>query len=96
MVGAVGMSASNLFLYCYYGKLTTNSFVEMSHGLYESNWVELPVNLQKYYILMLANIQIPLYYHGFGVAVLNLETFTKVSTHYSVPYFKHRAATSRI
>lgn len=67
-----------LFVYCYFGKLATESFLNMSDGLYQSNWFKLPVNLQKYFVPMIQNTQRPLYYHGFGIAVLNLETFTKV------------------
>lgn len=76
--GLVGVA--NLF--CYYGKLATQSFEGMSDTLFESNWPELSVKLQRYFILMVANTQKPVYYHGFGVAVLNLETFTNVRTHF--------------
>lgn len=55
------------FLYCYFGKSATDSY-----------WQKLPIELQKYLILMIANMQRPLYYHGFGIAVLDLETFIKV------------------
>lgn len=70
------MSASNLFLYCYFGKLATES--QNSWCLYETNWQNLPLDLQKYFILMIANVQKPLHYHGFKIAVLDLETFTNV------------------
>lgn len=73
------MGLSNLFLYCYFGKLATDSYKEMADSLYEVNWHELPIELQKYFVLMIANTQKPLYYHGFGVATLNLETFCLVS-----------------
>lgn len=46
--------------------------------LFQANWQALPLKLQKYFVVMITNAQTPLYYHGFGVAVLNLETFTKV------------------
>lgn len=74
--GLVGVA--NLFLFCYFGKLATQSFAGMSNALYESNWPEIPVRLQKYFIISIANTQKHIYYHGFGVAVLNLETFTNV------------------
>lgn len=75
--GLVGVA--NLFFFCYFGILATESFRGMADALYESNWSEVPVRLQKYFIIMVANTQKPVYYHGFGVAVLNLETFTRVS-----------------
>lgn len=72
-------SLSYLFLYCYFGKLATESFQKMTDCMFESNWQELPINLQKYLILMIANMQRPLHYHGSRIAVLNLVSFTKVS-----------------
>lgn len=68
----------NLFVYCYYGKQATESFEEMGNCLFESNWYELPVNFQKNVRFMIQNMQKPIYYHGFGMAILNLTTFTKV------------------
>lgn len=50
----------------------------MSDLLFESEWHRIPVNLQKYVILMIADMQRPVFYHGFRIAVLDLETFAKV------------------
>lgn len=69
----------NLFIYCSFGKLATESFGQMSNCLFESEWLKLPVKLQKCYIIIIANAQIPLFYHGFDIIVLNLETFASVS-----------------
>lgn len=69
----------NLFVYCYVGKMATESYTRMFDCLYECNWLDLSREHQKYFIIMIENTQRPLYYHGFGIAVLNLETFTKVS-----------------
>lgn len=66
------------FLYCYFGKSATDSYAKMADRLFESDWQKLPIELQKYLILMIANMQRPLYYHGFGIAALDLETFIKV------------------
>lgn len=79
MIGAATLS---LFVYCFFGKLATTSFEEMANCTYESNWQQLRVDLQTYLILMIGNMQRPIYYHGFGVAVLNLETFCKVTKNY--------------
>lgn len=78
------IGSSNLFLYCYFGKLATESYAKMSVCLFECNWRSLSVKLQKYIIVMIANAQLPMYYHGFGVAILNLETFTKVSSYVEI------------
>lgn len=68
-----------LFILCYLGKIATDSFSNIPDEVYEVNWYKLPVELQKYFILMIANMQQPQYYHGFDVLVLNLETFTTVT-----------------
>lgn len=78
VVIALGIFMSNLFLYCYFGELATESFEKMYHSLNDIIWYKLPIELQKYYILMAANMQIPLHYHGFGIAILNLQTMIKV------------------
>lgn len=71
-------SFSILFLYCFLGKFATDNFGGMSDCLYNADWYELTVGLQKYFIIMIRNTQKPLYYHGLGIVVLNLETFCKV------------------
>lgn len=68
----------NLFLYCFFGRMATESFEQMAICLYQANWPVLPNHLQKYFLLMIANAQRPLYYHGFGMVAMNLQTFTKV------------------
>lgn len=73
------MSTSNLLIYCYLGKLASESYEKMSDCVYNIKWYKLAAGLQKYFILMIANMEIPIYYHGFGVVDLHLETFSKVS-----------------
>lgn len=69
-----------LFCFCYFGALATNSFECMSKSIYsEINWHELPLEIQKHIILMLGNMQRSLYYHGFDVVTLDLNTFVRVS-----------------
>lgn len=76
---ALFVGISNLFIYSYFGKLATESFNKISGCVYEFNWHELPIDLQKYFILMIQNTQRPYFYHGFKIVILNLETFTGVS-----------------
>lgn len=73
------VSSSNMFVCCFFGKLATESFENMPDCLYNSNWYMRPVKYQKYFYFIIENMQIPLFYHGFNIAVLNLELFTKVS-----------------
>lgn len=70
---------SNLFLYCFFGKLATDSYAEMAECMYETNWQDAPTELQKYLILMIANMQKPRQFHGFNVTLIDLQTFTNVS-----------------
>lgn len=78
LISSGGMALSNLFLYCFSGKLASESYERMAECVYECNWPDLPIKQQKYFILMISNTQKPLYYHGFGMIILNLETFSKV------------------
>lgn len=75
---AVTVSSLNLFIYCYAGKMATDSFAKMAVCLYDANWFELSTELQKYFVLAIANAQRPMMYHGFGIAILNLDTFTNM------------------
>lgn len=79
---ALASGLSNLFVYCYLGKMVTDHFLAYADYVYNTNWQKLPVNLRKFIILMIQNAQRPLYYHGFHVMRLDLETFTKVSLPY--------------
>lgn len=77
MAFSIGMV--NALLYCYFGAMANDSYAKMRDGIFELKWYELPIEQQKYLILMGANMQRPLHYHGFGVLFANLETFTRVS-----------------
>lgn len=71
-------SSMNTFLYCYFGHLSTVSFLRIPDWLYASHWYELTNDQQRYYFMMIANSQRPLFFHGFGLANLTLETYSKV------------------
>lgn len=51
----------------------------MADRLYETNWQRIPFELQKYLVIIIADMQIPLYYHGFSFIDVNLETFQQVT-----------------
>lgn len=78
LAACVAVSGSNLFLYCYFGSRSTQTSYAYADALYKSEWFHLPMELQKFTIVMIANAQRPLFYHGFGVARLNLDTFCSV------------------
>lgn len=77
-MATVSAGTLNVLVYCYFGNMATESYANMSDCLFNLNWHELPLKLQKYLIVMATNMQRPLYYHGFGVLYLNLPTFTSV------------------
>lgn len=76
------ITASSPFVYCFFGKITIECYANMADRLFEINWQQLPNDLQKYCILMIENMQRPLYYHGFEIIILNLETFQQVNRKY--------------
>lgn len=78
MVLAIVNGVSTLFIYCFFGKMATESYKKISECLYDCNWHDLSPQHQKYFVIMIQNAQQPIHYNGFGIAVLNLETFTTV------------------
>lgn len=80
MACATTFPAFTLFLYCYYGERSTENYAAFGDCLYESNWMNLPKDLQKDFVLMIAHAQKELYYHGNKVVNLNLELFLKVKS----------------
>lgn len=72
------VATGNVYLFCYFGKLATESFENTSNCIYISNWQQIDITLRKYIILMIRSAQRPLFFHGYGMFVLNLETFTQV------------------
>lgn len=79
LVIALFACAIDPFLYCYFGKMTTDCYANMADRLFESKWQQLSLDIQKYFILMIGNMHKPAYYHGSGILILNLETFRNVS-----------------
>lgn len=68
-----------IFVYCFCGKMATESFLNMSDCLFESDWIRLPIKFQKTIFFMIYNAQEPIYYRGFGMSTLNMQTFVKVN-----------------
>lgn len=77
-VVVVQLSTSIVFMYCYVGSLTTQQFLRYSVVWYEIPWYKLPIDLQKFIPLIIANTQQPLIFQGFAIIKLNLAAFTKV------------------
>lgn len=84
----IGIAAaiSNLFLYCYFGQFAHDYYLDIANCYYNANWLTLPSNIQKYFVLLIANAQRPLRYHGLGLAFVDLNTFLRVKFIYT--FFK--------
>lgn len=67
-----------LYAYCSYGDRTTSNYAGFADVLYETNWYELPIQNQKYFILMMSNAQEPVYYHGMYLIEVHLIFLGKV------------------
>lgn len=78
MIIAFALGLINMFVYCYLGKTATDNFAAFADCIYGCQWPILPLKLQSFIKLIIGNAQRHLYYDGFGVVVLDLETFTSV------------------
>lgn len=78
MVFALAYGLAHLYAYCYVGKHSTDYYLAYADYLYESNWMYLPLELRCSFPFMIAHAQQPLRYHGFHVAILDFDLFTKV------------------
>lgn len=72
------ISAINLYVDCYLSSVTTDQFLILIERLFEFDWYKLPVDEQRYFMLMIGNMQQPIAYDGFHVFSLNLATYSKV------------------
>lgn len=78
MIAVFIIQTLNLLLYCYCGKIATESFEKMGQSAYDMNWQQFPIKLQRHFILIIGNAQRSLCYRAFGMTV-DLETYTHVS-----------------
>lgn len=60
--------------------MTTDSFKLMVNSSFHSDWMYLPVKLQKQIILVIGNTQKPFFFDGLGIMKLDLETYATVSS----------------
>lgn len=86
---AVALGLASLYLYCYFGKITTDNYSNFANEMYKSNWIILPIELQKLFVLMISHGQIPVVYHGYNVVNLDLVLFTKVKNSLIFLHFQY-------
>lgn len=60
--------------------MSTNNLIRFGDEVFDSAWYELPTEVQKSYILIIANAGKPIYYDGLRMVSLNLPTFARVCT----------------
>lgn len=72
-------SAANLYCYCFAGATLTDNCAMLPNDLFYSNWFEMPNLFQKYYIIMIAAAQRPVYLEGYGLIRLSMESFGRVN-----------------
>lgn len=80
MMFSVIYCSLNFYVCCQYGKSSTSYYSAFADCLYNSNWICLPIEIQKRFIIMIAYAQKPMFYHGYGIIILNMKTFSKVQS----------------
>lgn len=64
--------------FCYFANLVTDRVSMLSDSVYDLNWFDQPMEMQKYIILMMARSQERVYFSGFGLISCSMEIFGKV------------------
>lgn len=67
------------FTFCYCAHFTTNRISFIQNTIYNLDWHDFPIELQKQLVLIMAEAQTPLYFSGFGLIRCTLFSFLMVS-----------------
>lgn len=78
------------FIYCYHAEKITRHLQEIGNVFYHTNWYELPVKVQKLYVLSILIAQKPFRFRGYGIVVCSLEIFGSVKRYYAQLFFLER------
>lgn len=65
-------------IFCYFANWASDRVEENGDTVYDLNWRDYPVDMQKYVVLMLARSQERIEFNGLGLAKCTLESFGKV------------------
>lgn len=63
------------YIFCYFADSTTECISNMQRSVYNLNWYNFPPQLQKHFILIMAQSQRPLCFTGFGFVRCKLISF---------------------
>lgn len=69
---------------CEAGARMTNEFEAFDEELGQCNWYELPIELQRMYMMFVVNTQSPIEISSYGGLVCSRETFKKVRLAYRI------------
>lgn len=58
--------------------MATDSFMDMTDCLFQSNWSNISVDQQEFFIFMIKNARRPIFYNGSRIVKVNLETYAGV------------------
>lgn len=67
------------YLFCYFANLTTDRVLAIGDDVYNLNWLEYPVQMQKCLILIIARSHEPIQFTGLQMIECSMEMFGKVS-----------------
>lgn len=93
MLGGCAIGLLNLYVYCYYGKMATVELEAYADHIYNTQWYRKRLNIQKSYIVIIQYTQRPVFYHGFDIIDLNMETFSKLIRAVVSYYFMFKTLT---
>lgn len=69
---------NRLIMYCYYGNFATEFMKTIDDMAYDSNWFNFPVEMQKYFIMIISRSHKQAYFNGFGFVPCSLEMLGQV------------------
>ena len=67
-----------MFLYCEFGEMVTNQFNELNERFSKCNWYLLPIEMQRMFVIVMANTQRPAMIQGYANVVCTRESFKQV------------------
>lgn len=67
------------YLFCHFANLTTDRVLANRNVVYDLNWIDYPVRMRKYIILLIARSQQPIIFSGLFLFPCSLEVFGLVS-----------------
>lgn len=67
------------FLICSLATSTTESVSSISDMIYDSQWIDYPLELRKLILLMIMRAKKPMYFHGLKIVPCSLSVFLQVS-----------------